>query len=117
MKSDAAEAARVFAKQQGLSQETIRYATEIRLDAERKLGAILRDAPKRGPEHPSGGGSSGGERVPLPDAPPTLADLGIIKNTSVRAQKLAELSDATFEKINQKPLQPKTKRSPTTATP
>ena len=78
---DSAEAARVFAKRQGLSEETIRYATEISLDAERKFGAILSDAPKN-----EGTLRRGSILVPREETP-TLAELGISKKTSARAQK------------------------------
>ena len=45
----------------------------------RLLGGFLKTAEKRGPEHSKGGGSKGSSREPLPDAPPTLADLGLTK--------------------------------------
>lgn len=96
---DAAEAARIYAQRQRLGVDIIAHATSIRFDAERKLGGILEATPKRGTEHSTGGGSKGSSRVPLPNAPPTLADLGIDKKTSARAQSLAKLPDAAFDAV------------------
>jgi len=66
--------------------------------AERKLGVILRDTPKA-----TGAAGIGKEQSAVPDEyrtqPPTLADLGIDKKTSARAQKLADLPDETFEAV------------------
>lgn len=69
--------------------------------AERRLGEMLRAMPKRGPEHSVGGGSSGSKREPLPDVPPTLADIGITKKLSMRAQQLAALPDEAFARDTQ----------------
>jgi hypothetical protein len=71
----------------------------LRLQAERRLGEMLRLMPKRGPEHSVGGGSSGSKREPLPDAPPTLADIGITKKTSMRAQQLAAMPAERFAMV------------------
>jgi len=55
---------------------------------------LLQATERRGPEHSAGGGTKGSHREPLPDAPPTLADIGITKKESARAQKLAALPEA-----------------------
>jgi N6-adenosine-specific RNA methylase IME4 len=92
---DAAAAAETFARRQRLSEETIQHATAIKLDAERKLGGILRNTPKATPgPKPQEFGSDA-----EPNSPPTLAELGIDKKTSMRAQKLADLPDETFEAV------------------
>jgi hypothetical protein len=54
--------------------------------AERKLGEIWKGNPKRGPQHSKGGGSKGSKRELLPNAPPTLSDIGISKMQSSRWQ-------------------------------
>ena len=92
-----ADAAKIYAKEVGASIETTNYASEVRLRAERRLGEILLAMPKRGPEHSKGGGSKGSKRVPLPDAPPTLASAGISKKTSARAKTLAAVPEKNFE--------------------
>lgn len=94
---DAAAAAETFAKRQKLSEETIHYATALKLDAERKLGAILRESPKATGGQPYQ--STGSEVEPVEKPAPTLADLGIDKKTSARAQRLADLPDETFEAV------------------
>lgn len=97
---DAAAAAETFAKRQKLSEETIQHATAIKLDAERKLGAILRDTPKNEGRAGMGRPSLGGTQAEPPkEQPPTLAELGIDKKTSARAQKLAALPEETFEAV------------------
>lgn len=92
---DAAAAAETFAKRQKLSEETIQHATSIKLDAERKLGEILRETPnaKPGPR-PKQLDSS--EEC---NSAPSLKELGIDLKTSMRAQRLADLSDETFEAV------------------
>lgn len=90
---DAAHAAEIYARRQKLSDETIQYAHEIRLDAERKLGEILKAGPKN-----EGALLRGTKEEPRDDTP-TLAELGIDKKTSARAQRLAELPEETFEAI------------------
>lgn len=89
---DAAEAAAIYAKRQKMSAETIQYATELKLDAERKLGEILIATPKAGgtPYH------STNADVVLVEKPATLAEMGITPKTSARAKKLAELPDESF---------------------
>lgn len=96
---DAAAAAETFAKRQKLSEETIHYATALKLDAERKLGEILREAPKAtGGEH-GGRRPLDGARAEPSNPTPTLRDLGIDKKTSARAQRLAALPEETFEAV------------------
>jgi hypothetical protein len=78
-------------------REAIRKVTEIQVRAERRLGELLKETPKRSAKHSRGGGSKGSKRAPLPDAPRTLADYGISKKLSARAQRMAELPRQTFE--------------------
>lgn len=94
---DAAQAAANFAKRQKMSAETIRYAEWLRLDAERKLGEILAAMPKN--QGAKGSTVTGTKREPVKDDTPTLADLGIDKKTSSRAQQLATLPAEKVEQI------------------
>lgn len=87
---DMAHAAEIYAKRQKLSEESIGYAHAVKIDAQTMLGEFLARQPKRGGQHSKGGGSSGTKRVPLPNAPPTLASVGISKRESADAQKLAK---------------------------
>ena len=82
----------VFATRQGLSEETIGYCHELKIEALAGLGELLKKTPKRTTQHSRGGGSKGSKREPLPDAPPTLAEMGVDKKTSSLAQRLAALS-------------------------
>ena len=58
---------------------------------------MLKDRPKRTAAHRKGGGSKGSKREPLPDAPPTLASVGITKKENSRSQELAAVPEAEFE--------------------
>jgi hypothetical protein len=80
---------------QAQNRELEADAFEVRSRAERRLGEMLAEAPKRGPQHSTGGGSNGSKREPLPDAPPTLAEQDISKKLSASSQRLAagKLSD------------------------
>jgi ParB family chromosome partitioning protein len=73
-------------------------ASEIRIRAERRLGEMLKPAPKatgtRGQGRPPKGGS---KTHPPKIAPPTLADMGIDKKLADRSRKLARLPEPDFE--------------------
>ena len=60
-------------------------AEEIRLLAERQMGAFLKAMPKA-----KGGWESRGSE-PEPQDAPTLAEIGITKKQSASAQKLADI--------------------------
>jgi len=99
--SDIANAAEIYAKQQQLGDEAIGYAHAIKIEAMRRLGEMLKETPKRGPEHSTGGGSKGSRREPLPNAPPTLADFGLTKKVSMISQKLADLPKEQFDQVRE----------------
>jgi N6-adenosine-specific RNA methylase IME4 len=89
-----------WAKRKGMGEEAILYARSYALEAERKMGAMLaatdRAINKPGP----GRGKAGQQALPaLSDSPPTLAELGISKNDSSNAQRLAEIPRTVFEEI------------------
>jgi N6-adenosine-specific RNA methylase IME4 len=99
---DRAEAARVMARKLKLSEEAQQHAAEIRIRAERRMGELLREAKETG-ERETRGGDRGNQFSPkshdvtLP-TPPKLADLGISKMESSRAQAIAEVPAEDFEK-------------------
>jgi hypothetical protein len=96
--ADAAEAARVYLERTHASAETVNRATEIRLLAERQMGEFLKTMPKatgtRGniQEVVSGGS----RKAPPAVEPATLAEIGITKKESSRAQKLADIPKEEF---------------------
>lgn len=98
-----AEAAQVYAKRIHASRETSNSAAEIRLRAERRLGEILRSAPKNPGTAgriigPGRGKKNGGSKTELPFSEiPTHADTGVDKKLSSRAQMLAETPEPEFE--------------------
>lgn len=72
-------------------------AAEIRMRAERRLGELIR-AQKEGPGLNVGKrGDRGPRSAPRSDTRPTLADAGIDKKLSSRAQKLAAVPEKQFE--------------------
>ena len=94
---DKAEAMRAYgkiSKNRGIETDS----AEIRLRAERRLGEMIRD------EKASGGLNQGGPAIKNNAVvngdriiPPTLAEMGISKDLSSRAQKMAAISDDKFE--------------------
>ena len=64
-------------------------AAEIRMRAERRLGELIRAQKETVGLATGGGDTSGGSRKAPPQEPPSLADAGIDKKLSSRAQKLA----------------------------
>ncbi len=96
---DMSAAAEVYARRQGASGELQTEIHAFHIDTLRLLGEAMKETPRRTGEHSTGGGSSGSKRVPLPDAPPTLADLGVSKKTSSLVQKLAGLPPEQFEQV------------------
>ena len=95
---DKAEAMRVYAHQAKNRQLEV-DAVEIRMRAERRLGEMIR-AQKETVGLAKGGGdtSTGSRKVPVQE-PPTLAEAGIDKKLSSRAQKLAAVSEDKFERL------------------
>lgn len=100
---DKSDAMRIYAKQ-AKNKELEIDAAEIRIRAERRLGEMLREQKEtvglntgtQGFGRPSLGGSS--EEPPKSDIP-TLADVGIDKKLSSRAQKVADIPEDKFESI------------------
>ncbi|WP_038162497.1 hypothetical protein [Verrucomicrobium sp. BvORR106] len=66
-------------------------ATEIRLLAEKQMGEFLAESPKN--QGAKGSVVTCNSRVPVKDDVPTLEEIGITKNQSARAQKLAALTN------------------------
>lgn len=88
--ADAAEAARVYLERTNASSETVNHATEIRLLAERQMGEFLKKMPK------AQGGWDSRSNARTPQDAPTLAEIGIARHESSRAQKLADIPADDF---------------------
>jgi len=96
---DVAAAAEIYARRQQLGEESVKYATEIKLEAMRQLGRMLAEMPKN---KGAKAGKSGIQRVPLlDDTTPTLSALGISKKVSSLSQQIAALPDETFEQVKE----------------
>jgi len=93
---DKAEALRLYGRQ-AKNKELEIDAAEIRLRAERRLGEMLTDS-----ERASGGEHGGKQKIDGTRAAPsnraaTLAEIGIDKKLSARAQKIAAVPASEFE--------------------
>lgn len=90
---DKAEAVRAYSKQAGLSLDIQNDAAEIRLRAERRAGALLRDMDRQRQGRPE-------KRLQAEtfSAPPTLEELGIEKTQSHRWQRQAAVPEEDFER-------------------
>jgi hypothetical protein len=97
---DLAITAADWAKRKGLGEEAIRYARSYALEAERKMGELLRET-ERAKGAIAGGekGSPRGHYTELRDSAPTLAALGLTKRESAQAQMLAKLPAPVFEQV------------------
>jgi len=93
---DKFEAIRAYAKQ---SKDTVmaNWAAEIRIRAERRMGEMLREQEM----NKGGGDTSTGSMVRPVQAIPTLAEVGITKSMSSRAQKIASVPEDEFESVVQ----------------
>ncbi len=97
---DKAEAMRAYARQAKNRQLEV-DAAEIRMRAERRLGELI-VAQKEATGLATGGQRGGrkkidGSRAAPSNKPPTLAEAGIDKKLSSRAQKLAAVPEGKFE--------------------
>lgn len=97
-----ADAAIAYAKSLGREfVDARRKAEALKLDAERRLGEFLRSMPKASGTRNQliGPGVIGGSKSEPPIKSATLAELGIDRKESMRAQKLAALPEETVEAI------------------
>jgi site-specific DNA-methyltransferase (adenine-specific) len=94
---DAATAAEIYAKRQQLGEESVRFATAIKVEALAQLGRMLKDMPKN--KGMNGKEFTGSKMVPVKDTTPTLAEIGLDKKTSKLAQDIASLPDEQLEKV------------------
>lgn len=95
---DKSIAMKAYAKQ-AKNKELEADAVEIRMRAERRLGELIRLQKETVGLNRGASGSivTGSGREPVKDTRPTLADAGIDKKLSMRAQQFAALPDEKFE--------------------
>jgi len=93
---DKADAMRLYAHQAKNKALEV-DAAEIRHRAERRLGEMISHQKETVGLATGGGDTSGGSREVPPHEPPTLAEAGIDKKLSARAQKLAAIPEEEFE--------------------
>lgn len=86
-----------WAKRKGMGEEAVQHCRSYALEAERKMGEMLRETERAKPPNPKPPKERRSHDVT--DDAPTLAALGISKRESAEAQMLAELPAEDFEKI------------------
>lgn len=91
---DVSAAAEIYARRQQLGEDAINYAREVKVEALRQLGVMLKETPLAKGGQPYQG-STGSKSVPVE----TLSQLGLDKKTSSLAQKIADLPEEQFEKV------------------
>jgi len=98
---DLALTAADWAKRKGMGEEAIRYARSYALEAERKMGQLLKETERAVGADKAGRVSLDGSRLLPSNPPPTLSELGLSKKESSEAQKLAELPEEQFHEIKE----------------
>ena len=91
---DLALTAKDWATRKGLGDAAIQHARFYALEAERRMGELLADSERQGP-----GQYQTKQRSSDITVAPSLADLGLTKNESARAQMLASVPRDTFEEV------------------
>ena len=77
----------------------IHTSRKMLAEAERKMGQMLKDTDRAVGTDKGGRQYVDGNR-PLPsNTPPTIADLGLTKNESAKAQKLADIPQEKFDEV------------------
>lgn len=94
---DIATAAEIYAKRQQLGEESVRFATAIKVEALAQLGRMLKEMPKN--TGAAGIGSNQYEVRLQTSTAPKLSDLGLDKKTSKLAQDIASLPEEQIEKV------------------
>lgn len=87
------KAAEEFARVKGLGEEGGRRSRSVTLRAQRKLGELLKEAPKN-----SGQIRRGSDLEPR-EKTPTLEELGVDKKESMVAQQIAALPQKKFDEV------------------
>lgn len=97
---DLALTAADWAKRKGMGEEAIQYARGYALDAERRMGELLRETERNKGAQGKGINQYNNE-VQYPDdtAPPKLEDLGLTKKESSEAQQIADLPEEVYEDV------------------
>jgi len=91
---DLALTAADWAKRRDMGSEAIQYARSYALEAERKMGEMLQET-----ERAKGGRPTETSSSVEPVLEPTLAELGLTKKESSRAQLLANIPDEDFQSL------------------
>lgn len=93
---DIAKAAEAYARAAKLGRANENRAAEVRLEAERKAGEMLKDMKERGERHNGRGDNLPKSTKGTSEGKPRLSDVGITKKESAKWQALAALPEPVF---------------------
>ncbi|MCD6297941.1 MAG: hypothetical protein J7M30_12400 [Deltaproteobacteria bacterium] len=96
---DLALTARDWAIRKGLGEDAVRHAQSYALRAERKMGEMLKATERAKGGHIETLKQYPTSNIDKPVGAPTLAELGLKKRESSRAQLIADLPEDVFEEI------------------
>lgn len=88
-----------WAKRKGMGEDAIQHCRSYALEAERKMGQMLADAPRPVGSDKGGRKKLDGSRRAPSNPPPTLKEIGLSKKESANAQRLAALPVQRFEEV------------------
>jgi hypothetical protein len=88
-----------WAKRKGMGEDAVRYARSYALEAERKLGDLLKASERAKGAPGPGRGKAGDKAGPAFTEAPTLAELGLTKKESSQAQLLADITREAFDEV------------------
>ena len=86
-----------WARRKGMGEEAVQHARSYALEAERKMGEMLKEKPRK--PGPGRGKKTSEPDTLVSDPVPSLADLGITGHESKAAQFLADLPRPVFDAV------------------
>lgn len=88
-----------WARRKGMGEDAIQHCRSYALEAERKMGEMLRETERAKGTAGAGRPKLGGVVTLPPKQEPTLKDIGLTKRESSQAQQLAAMPAKTFEAV------------------
>ena len=89
-----------WARRRGLGEEAVNIARSYALEAERRLGQLLKESQRAtGGDRAGRTSKLGCTRLVQANLPPTLTEIGVSRKESAHAQFLAELPEPVFEAV------------------
>ena len=97
---DLALTAAEWARRKGMGEEAVQYARGFALDAERRMGQMLKESEDKRAKGGRPTKETSTHTLPV-SKEPTLSDLGITKQESAKAQKLYKMPEEKFKAVRE----------------